>query len=137
MTTTCKPPKPPTSTKRIDRRKNKWIQVPVSPETQKAFEIVRKDWAIVSDQEIEEAKTNMLSLFSPELMFSHRDVKGMACGNFVYLRSNDDSAHFFIPTHGKEEHALLYDCSNGTGQCEMNFVQDATFDCVVMQSQCM
>ena len=127
----------PTNRRRIDTRHNLWISVPIDKNTQNIHEDIRQRWQTATDQEIMRAKTDLLAVFQSEVQLDHQHVKGMACKDFIYLFSNDNSTHLFVPTSGTQTVAYLYDCQGGTGECDMYFDANSTFDLILIQSQCM
>lgn len=108
----------------MDCRGNVWRVVGVRPEQQRALQGARADWYTASDEEIAAAKTAMLALFDDP----PRHVKGMPCHDFIYLCTEAQDRHFFVPTSGHELHALSYE-----GECGMQFAPFCTFDVVKMQ----
>ena len=84
---------------------NMWSNVNIQSEQQLAFEGARAGWDTVTDAEIAAAKAKILALF-PE---PPQHVKGMPCSNFIYLFTEAEDRHFFVPTSGDEEYALSYE----------------------------
>ena len=114
--------------KHTDQRGNVWHVVDVSAEDQRALDGIRVEWGAASDEAIAAAKEAMLRLF-PDPPSA---VRGVACEDFIYLRTDGLDRHFFVPTSGQESQAFHYHCQ-GTGQADMNFAPSCTFDLVKMQ----
>jgi hypothetical protein len=110
-----------------DPRGNVWYFHNVTPEEQAAWEAIRGAWATATDEEIAEAKTAMLGPFP--FVIKSDEVKGMACRDFIYLFDDTRRRHFFVPTGGEEQKAMCYDCQ-GTGQADMAFAPDCTYNIV-------
>ena len=107
-----------------DHRGNVWWVVDVTPDEQAAWETIRIAWATATDAEIADAKSLMLKTFPAPV--KHDEVKGMACSDFIYLFSEAQDRHFFVPTNKTEKAALYYHCQ-GTGQADMAFAPHCTY----------
>lgn len=103
-----------------------WRAVGVESAQQCVLEGVCAKWCTASDAEIAAAKAHVLALFDSDPSVC---VKGMPFGDFLYLRTEALDRHFFMPTSGRESHALCYD-----GQSDMQFAPCCTFDVIKMQA---
>lgn len=102
-----------------------WRAVAVSSAQQRDMERIRTEWDVASDEAIAIAKDAIIVglLGCPPL-----PVKGMVCSDFIYLRTDKLDKHFFMPTNGCEEHALVFE-----GDVDMHFAPECTYDVVKMQ----
>ena len=86
-------------------------------------------WLTCCDSLIEQSKDIVCRAF--ELSDEINDVKGMACGDFLYLFNADRQRHYFVCVDGLQAgQVLCYEC-----EAEMGFAPEAKFDTVLLMVQ--
>jgi len=107
-----------------DMRGNKWTKTTYSKKDQNFLNTVRKNWNIVSDDDIANSKKIVCDIFS-----DNYNLKGTPYVDFIYMFSNDKKNHYFIQTNIYEE-PLVYKYE---GECDIwHFSDSATFDMITL-----
>ena len=107
-----------------DMRGNKWTKTTYSKKDQNFLNTVRKNWNVVSDDDIANSKKIVCDIFS-----DNHCLKGTPCIDFIYMFSDDKKNHYFIQTDIYEE-PLVYKYE---GECDIWHLSDsATFDMVTL-----
>lgn len=111
----------------VDSRGNQWNETAIKGDL--AFlEATRAEWMDVPDRDIAASKRLITGLKSG------KDIgrfKGKALADFIYVFS--PTKHFFACTRGEHKGKLLVH----DAECDSGFADDATFDLVLMQRDCM
>ena len=111
----------------VDSRGNQWTETVMGGNL--AFlEATRADWMGVSDDDIAKTKRLITGLQTGKDIGKY---KGTALHDFIYVFS--PTKHFFACTSGAHKGKLLVH----DAECDSMFAEDATFDLVLMQRDCM
>ena len=111
----------------VDKRGHEWLQKSISVELSKELELVRKEWAWVTDEEIENAKQKITLIFDDDEKW--KSVKGQACSDFIYLFGDDGKSHYFVATNESKQPIAI----KVMGECDMTFSPSADFSLILMQ----
>lgn len=100
-----------------DTRNNTWFKAKIPSHYQFKHFICNAlaDWLTMSDDDLDSCKRDFQTILGES-----REVKGMACYDFLYLFTADSAKHYFIPVQ-QEASLYIYE-----GECDMHLNPDMT-----------